>query len=126
MTAEPDDIQRAHLRLVELRREAAQLLALIDTSELPEPTERLGTANMRGPMWVIGNPERRHWSIHVLNDSEHRDAVFIHSPSDLMGSCDELTGDTTSLRIENARRLAMAILAACAWLDEHRCSQVVE
>ena len=51
-------IDAAHARLAVLRREAAELLSLIDTSELPAPTGEHISAGLLGPYWEVAGSRR--------------------------------------------------------------------
>lgn len=112
----------ARERLLELRREATEIIGLIDTTDLPKPSRPDGTVQLRGAMWEVGTSEkwRRYWTIHALVDEQ--DIVAIHTPDGFPGSPGE-PGDIVALSIEQARHLAMAILAACSWQDSRRTWQ---
>ncbi len=118
-------VEQASERLALLRREAAELLSLIDTAEYPEPTDPHGTRSMPGPSWDVGTtPHGPRWRIHACPE-DAPGTVFVaerdrwgrqlYVPDD---------ADVNATPIEEARRLAMSILAACTWLDEHRAPQL--
>ncbi len=118
-------VEQARERLSVLRREAAELLSLIDTSEYPEPTDPRGTESMPGPRWDVGpTPHGPRWRIHVCPE-DAPNTVFI-AERDSWGRRLYVPdgADVDALPIAEARRLAMSILAACACLDEHRTPQL--
>lgn len=103
----------------ELRRQLRELLAEADTTELPKP-DRINPADhaMPGPQWEITTPHvhgRRtvldRWLVRAVSDASLADAVYLSSPDDSHAE------DVRALRVEEARRLAMALLAACDHAD---------
>lgn len=116
-------IDAAHVRLAVLRREAAELLALIDTSEYPAPTSQDGSPALPGPYWEVGeNRGLPRWRVHAL--PEEPMTIFLgvrdgHWPSGLH-AVDLKRTDVEPVPLAEARRLAMALLAACAWDDRMR------
>jgi hypothetical protein len=100
-----------------IRDQLAGLLSQIDSSAKPRP-DKLNPPDHRlpGPEW---HPEKRlvrdqraAWIIRCIdNDPTPPTCIFITSPESV---CDT---DFSALPTEDARKLAMAILAACDWAD---------
>jgi hypothetical protein len=107
------------LQLAEVRRELALLVAMADTAERPKPDviNPAGHA-MPGHEWRIQQhvsvPRFRPplWIIRTVDDPEDSDGVHIAQP-DLYATYDwERSLDFTAMLPVDARRLAMALLAA--------------
>lgn len=120
-------VEEARLRLAELRREAADLLSVIDTSEYPAPTGENIHQQMPGPYWEVDNfgPARHgpRWRINACPG--HSDVLFFGEQDHESWAWDAArwtpqNADVQTVRLDTARRYAMAILAACRWLDEQR------
>lgn len=111
---EHEDPQRL---LAGLRREVAALLGQIDTSVKPRPTyiRRPDQLNP-GPVW---RPAEK-WTVRCIDpdpDPGSPICVFVTSP-------DSWEDDFRAHSPEEARRIAMALLAAADWADEQQ-AQVV-
>lgn len=90
-----------------LRDQLASLVSRIDTAELPQPDGIEDALGATGPVW---NPAKG-WTIRCVDDDRSRPAsVYLSSP-------EHFGGDVTAEGIADARRIAMAILAACDWAD---------
>lgn len=102
----------SHLvRLRELREEAAELLALIDTAQLPPPDRISDSPHLPGPEWIV-REDRDQWRVHAT--AQEADVVFIHTPDAMFIT------DVLAVRVRDARRIAMSLLAACDWVDKTR------
>lgn len=119
------DVAAARERLAVLRREAAELIALVDTSEYPVPAGEDIHPLMPGPYWEVDDscPRGPRWR--VIASPEHTDVVFLgaqdfESWAYHAARWTPTTADVQAVRIADARRYAMSILAACRWLDERR------
>lgn len=107
------------LQLAEVRRELAQLVAMADTAERPKPDiiNPPGHA-MPGHEWRIQQTVRvdAHrpplWIVRTVDDEDTRDCVYLAEPDPYRAYdwMDRL--DFTALQPVDARRLAMALLAA--------------
>lgn len=102
------------LTLGQVRRELGHMVALADTAEHPKPTLINPPGHpMPGHEWIIDQRviDRRAtaptWWVRTVDNAEGVDAVYVSSP-DSMAPGD----DFISMLPEDARRLAMAILAA--------------
>lgn len=111
-----------HDTIAELRRQLRELLAAADTAELPKPT-RINPAGhpMPGPQWDVTTPraDGRHtardlWIVRAVTDPALAAAVYLSTPDY------SHVEDVRALRIEEARRLGMALLAACDHADGTR------
>lgn len=98
-----------------LRNQVAALLSQIDTATLPPPDARHGTRDEHpGHEW---RPEKG-WTLRTVDSAEDAGFVFVDH------SCDDIAyrwgvpGDWEALRIEDARRIGLAFLAAAAHADE--------
>jgi hypothetical protein len=106
------------LQLGEIRRELAQLVAMADTAERPKPDVINQTGDMAGHEWRVHEHVRvdRHrppvWLIRTVDDPEFRDSVYVAQPDPyrVHDWLDRL--DFTPMTPVDARRLAMALLAA--------------
>jgi hypothetical protein len=108
------------LTLDQLRVELRHLVALADTGERPKPT-RINPAGhaMAGQEWVVdqriiakdfhGKPT---WWVRTVDDAEFEDAVYVSSPDSWHPG-----DDFIAMSVEDARRLAMALLAAADRAD---------
>ena len=91
-----------------LRTQIRSLLGLIDTARRPEPAGVIppGKPNA-GPVW---KPLRK-WVVRWISEDDCSDEnVYITTPLDW-------GGDFTSLTLDDARALAMSLLAACEWAE---------
>jgi hypothetical protein len=107
------------LQLGEVRRELAMLVAMADTAERPKPDviNPPGHA-MPGHEWRVVQTvpvETRRpplWLVRSVDDEESRDCVYVAEP-DRAREYDWMDWlDFTPMTPQDARRLAMALLAA--------------
>lgn len=105
------------LSLAEVRRELAQLVALADTAERPKPDviNPPGHA-MAGHEWRVDQtvvPGRRPpvWVVRTVDDPETRDCVYLAEPDPYEHDWEHRL-NFSAMRPLDARRLAMALLAA--------------
>lgn len=107
------------LQLAEVRRELALLVAMADTAERPKPDviNPPGHA-MPGHEWHVDQHVRvdRHrppiWIVRTVDDEESRDCVYVAEP-DRTREYDWMDRlNFTAMPPIDARRLAMALLAA--------------
>jgi hypothetical protein len=105
--------------LGELRRHLHHLVALADTGERPRPT-RINDANhpMPGQEWKVVEDVASNlphiWWVRTCEDPESSDinAVYLSTPESMAPG-----HDFDCIRTPDARRLALAILAACDRAD---------
>lgn len=79
----------------------------IAAGELPRPTRRVtdtGSRGMDGPRWAAG----KDWEVAALDDADTHDCVYLSRNF-------PLAGDIESITLEDARRLAAALLAAISY-----------
>lgn len=107
------------LTLGQLRRELAHLVSLADSAEHPKPsTTNPPDHPMPGQEWTVvehGHPYTQRtfgWVIRAVDDPMHSDAVYVSSPD-----CTNPGEDFTPMTPTDARRLAMALLAAADRAD---------
>ena len=98
-----------------LRRQVAALLSQIDTATLPAPDRLHGRrAEYPGREW---RPAKG-WQMRTVERPDDLPFIFLDH------SCDDLSyrwgepGDWEALRIEDARRIGLALLAAAARAEE--------
>ncbi|MEU8334837.1 hypothetical protein [Micromonospora tulbaghiae] len=98
-----------------LRRQVAALLSQIDTATLPGPDKLHGRrADYPGREW---RPAKG-WQMRTVETADDLPFVFLDH------ACDDLSygwgcpGDWEALRIEDARRIGLALLAAAARAEE--------
>ncbi|MYZ34344.1 MULTISPECIES: hypothetical protein [unclassified Streptomyces] len=120
MSAPPERHPADGLTLAELRTELRHLIALADSAERPKPT-RINPAGhaMPGHEWEINQRVLAKnfqtiptWLVRTVDESEVADAVYVSSPD-----CTHPTDDFIAMPTEDARRLAMALLAAADRAD---------
>ncbi|GIH95340.1 hypothetical protein ACFFMN_23550 [Planobispora siamensis] len=101
-------LERPLEMLAELRRHVSGLLACIDTSGRPVP-DHVNPADHRlpGPVW---HPAPG-WTVRVIDNDPMPDVVHVSTPDAMHPS------DFAAARISAARRIAMALLAACDHAD---------
>ncbi|WP_399559181.1 hypothetical protein OH809_45260 (plasmid) [Streptomyces sp. NBC_00873] len=108
------------LTLDQLRVELRHLVALADSAERPKPT-RINPAGhaMPGYEWEVTQRVLARnfqtvptWLIRTVDEEECADAVYVSSPD-----CMFPTEDFIAMPAENARQLAMALLAAADRAD---------
>lgn len=118
MTAQGEE-NLATVTLSELRAELRELVALAGAADKPKPDYELPPKHGMAPghEWVIDYrahdlyDQTRLWQVLVRNSDEVADCVYIHTP-------DSMPGDYVCAPTLEARRLAMAILAACDRAEE--------
>jgi hypothetical protein len=118
MTAQGED-NLATATLAELRAELRELVALAGAAEKPKPDYALPAKHGMAPghEWVIDYrahdlyDQTRLWQVLVRDADDVADCVYIHTP-------DSMIGDYVCAPTLEARRLAMAILAACDRAEE--------
>lgn len=92
-----------------LRAQVRALLGLIDTGRKPDPFGIIppGKSNA-GPVWKPA-PQ---WKVRAIDADAGGgpDVVYITTPADW-------PGDYQSIAVDDARRFAMSILAACDWAE---------
>jgi hypothetical protein len=98
-----------------LRRQVAALLSEIDTATLPRPDKLNGRATKKpGCEWK----PRKGWSVFTIENGDSAGMVYLDH------ECDDIDyrwgepGDWESLRIEDARAIGLAFLAAAARAEE--------
>lgn len=79
----------------------------IAASELPPPVTDTGSRGMDGPRWAVG----KDWEVVALDDTEFQDCVYLSRDV-------PLARDIESLTLEDARRLAAALLAAISYCTD--------
>lgn len=90
-----------------IRDQLAGLVSRIDTSEIPRPDAIEDALGASGPVWKPTDG----WAVRCVDDGHSRPAcVYLSSP-------EHYGGDVTAEEVAAARRIAMAILAACDWAD---------
>ena len=103
--------------LAELRGEVDELVAQLElvTEPLqPDEIER-ERSDLLGPVWVA--VEGRHskdipsWRVRVIDSDQH--FIYMHHPGFSYAS------DFEPFTVSEARKLAMALLAACSWAEGH-------
>ncbi|MFY1686463.1 hypothetical protein [Plantactinospora sp. WMMB782] len=111
MSAEPP----APVALDLLRRQVAALLSQIDTATLPRPDKVHGKREEHpGCEW---NPQKG-WRIRTVEDADSAGFVYVDH------DCNDITyrwgvpGDWECLRIEDARQIGLAFLAAAHRAEE--------
>lgn len=99
------DITAADDVIADLRLRIASLLGLIDSGTKPEPHGVIPPEERNaGPVWKPGGK----WRIRAVDEDD--DSIYVTTPLDW-------DGDFSALSLEEGRRLAMAILAACDWAE---------
>ena len=112
-----DDL--AGLRLSEVRDELAQLVAMADTAERPKPDVVNGPDHaMPGLEWQVQQHVRVDmrrpplWIVRTVDEDECRDCVYVAEPDRTREYDWMALLDFTPMTPVDARRLAMALLAA--------------
>lgn len=114
----PDD-----LTLGALRRELAQLVAMADSAERPKPDViNPPDHSMAGHEWRVvqeapyaSKPPL--WLVRTVDETETRDAVYVAQPDPYVTYDWERQLDFAPMSPVEARRLAMALLAAADRAD---------
>jgi hypothetical protein len=118
MTALPDDVT-----LDQIRRELGRLVAVADSSERPKPDViNPPDHSMAGHEWRItteapfaSRPPL--WLVRTVDDPETRDSVYVAQPDPYVAYDWERELDFVPMSPTDARRLAMALLAAADRAD---------
>lgn len=111
------------LTLAQLRNELARLIAMADSAERPKPdTINPADHSMPGQEWRItqnapfaARPPL--WVIRTVDETETRDSVYVAQPDPYVIYDWERELDFVSMSPTDARRLAMALLAAADRAD---------
>lgn len=102
------DIALADEAIDGLRSQVRSLLGLIDTARRPEPNGIVPpSARNPGAVW---KPAPK-WSVRAIDEDGCDDAVFVSTPQ-------HWGGDFTAVPLDEARALAMSLLAACEWAEK--------
>ncbi|MDX3247165.1 hypothetical protein [Streptomyces sp. ME18-1-4] len=111
------------LTLGQLRRELAQLVAMADSAERPNPdTINPPEHGMPGHEWRVAQEapfatRPPLWVVRSVDDPETRDCIYVAQPDPYVTYDWERQLDFVSMRPTDARRLAMALLAAADRAD---------
>jgi len=111
------------LTLGQLRRELRYLVAIADIAEHPKPDAVNPTGHsMPGYEWRIAQEapfaaRPPLWVVRSVDEPETRDAVYVAQPDPYVVYDWERELDFVSMRPSDARRLAMALLAAADRAD---------
>ena len=103
--------------LAQLRRQVAALLAAVDTAILPAPTRVYRRPDrFQGREWTAG----RGWLVYTLDTLDDTGFVYLdHACEDINYRWGE-PGDWEALRVEQARRIGLALLAAAHHAEQTR------
>ncbi|GAA3807949.1 hypothetical protein ACFQ0G_53705 [Streptomyces chiangmaiensis] len=129
MSSPAEQYSVADVPLREIRRELAALVALADTAERPKPDVINPPGHgMAGHEWRIAQeaPFANRpplWVVRTVDDPETRDGVYVAQPDPYVTYDWERQLDFVAMSPLDARRLAMAILAA-ADRAEHQTAGV--
>ena len=104
--AEKAGLDRTPEALAILRDRILSLASLIDTTVKPDPHGVIRDGPRKGPVW---KPHGK-WRVRALDEAESRGFVYVTTPQDLYG-------DFEAMPVDEARRLAMTLLAACDWAE---------
>lgn len=111
------------LTLAQLRTELRHLVALADTAERPRPDviNPLGHG-MAGHEWRVAQETASGvrppmWVVRTVDDPETRDGVYVAQPDPYLTYDWEPRLDFAAMSPTDARRLAMALLAAADRAD---------
>lgn len=108
----------SELTLGELRQELRRLVALADAAERPKPdTINPSEHSMAGHEWRVTQEapfamRPPLWVVRSVEDSETRDCIYVAQPDPYVKHNWESQLDFVSMQPTDARRLAMALLAA--------------
>lgn len=103
--------------VADLRQEVAGLVAKIDTIGPPPPPDEYRSHDdyNPGPAWIpVTIPSGRQWIVRIIAESEAIGTVFVATPD---APCRDRDPDLLALDPTQARRLAMALLAAADRAD---------
>ena len=111
------------LTIAQLRRELVHLVSLADTAERPKPDViNPPDHGMAGHEWRIAQevPSGRRpplWVVRTVDDPDTRDGVYVAQPDPYVTYDWERQLDFVAMSPLDARRLAMALLAAADRAD---------
>lgn len=111
------------LTLGQLRRELAHLVAIADSAERPKPDVINPPGHgMAGHEWRVGQAmpfatRPPLWVVRTVDETETRDSVYVAQPDPYVTYDWERQLDFVPLSPTDARRLAMALLAAADRAD---------
>lgn len=98
-----------------LRRQVAALLSQIDTATLPRPDKVHGKRHDRpGYQWDPG----KGWRVFTIDDADSAGFVYVDHICDDLNYRFGMPDEWEAMRIEDARRIGLAFLAAAAHADE--------
>jgi hypothetical protein len=98
-----------------LRRQVAALLSEIDTATLPRPDKLNGRATKKpGQEWK----PRKGWSVFTIENGDSAGMIYLDHGCDSLDYRWGEPGDWESLRIEDARAIGLALLAAAVRAEE--------
>lgn len=106
------------LTLGDLRRELRRLVAIADTAERPKPDViNPPEHGMAGHEWriaqeVVLGVRPPMWVVRAVDEPETRDAVYVAQPDPYVTYDWEYQLNFIAMRPQDARRLAMALIAA--------------
>lgn len=115
------------LTLAQLRCELARLVSLADSAERPKPDViNQPEHNMAGHEWRVAQevPSGRRpplWVVRTVDDPETRDGVYVAQPDPYVTYDWERQLDFVAMSPLDARRLAMALLAAADRAEHLSC-----
>lgn len=97
-----------------LRDQIAGLLSQIDSAAKPRPDViNRAPHPVPGPEWVPVSGRYGTYTLRVSDPDPHGAVPVVH----VIWPGDQWSGDMDALRSDDARRLAMALLAAADWAD---------
>jgi len=100
------DITAADESVAALRLQVRSLLGLLDTARPPEPTGIIPPGKRNpGPVWKL----RGKWAVRSIDDAG---GEFVY-----VTTSQHWGGDFEAMSVEDARALAMSLLAACEWTE---------
>lgn len=100
--------------IAQLRDQIAGLLSQIDTAAKPRPNViNKPPHSVPGPEWVPVSGRYGTYTLRVSDPDEEPIVPVVH----VIWPDDQDTGDMDALSSDDARRLAMALLAAADWAD---------
>ncbi|GAA4439524.1 hypothetical protein [Phytohabitans houttuyneae] len=110
------DLDAAPVALDLLRRQVAALLSQIDTATLPRPDHVRGRHTHPGPEWTPA----RGWRVFAIDTPDSAGAVYVDHDCDSPSLAYRFdgAGNWEALRIEDARRIGLAFLAAAEYAEQ--------
>ncbi len=122
MTA-PGEGRISDLTLADLRSELNRLVAIAESAERPKPDViNPPDHGMAGPEWRVAQEapfaaQPPLWIVRSVDEEETRDCVYVAQPDPYVKHDWERQLDFVPMRPTDARRLAMALLAAADRAD---------